>query len=233
MKIINLEKIDSTNEHLKRKYQTLPSRTCVIAKIQTAGKGRRGHLWQSHDYQNMTVSFLYKDIDDIQNAWKYTLIAAKSVVELLKQNQIYATIKWPNDVYVNDSKICGILVETILDSDLKGIIIGIGLNVNNANPYICMKDITGNYYDITELLLKLIICLNTNMDLYQNCHFIDILEYVNHYSYLKDKWVKYKEYGYVSFKRVTENGLVEFVDRKNNIYQEMMNVITLSADELI
>ena len=97
MKIITLKEVDSTNEYLKREYQRLPVHACVIAQRQTAGKGRRGHVWQSQDYQNMTVSFLYKDIHDIQDCWKYTLIAAKSVVEFLKAEGIQSTIKWPNE----------------------------------------------------------------------------------------------------------------------------------------
>lgn len=230
MKIVTLKEVDSTNDYLKREYQTLPIHTCVLSKKQTAGKGRRGHIWQSQDGQNMTVSFLYKDINHLQEAWKYTLIAAKSVVELLKQEGIVATIKWPNDIYVNDSKLCGILVETILEPDLKGVIVGIGLNVNDARPYLSMKDITGKDYDITQLLLQLIQYMNQNVNLYQNHRFLDILEYINHHSYLKNQWIHYKNYGSVCFLKITQQGYVEFIDKKQQVYQEMVNEITLSKD---
>lgn len=228
MKIIVLDEIDSTNDYLKREYRNMPAYTCVLAKKQTAGKGRRGHIWQSDDNQNLTVSFLYKDIENVQDVWKYTLIAAKSIMELLMENDINTKIKWPNDIYVNDQKICGILVETILDPDLKGVIIGIGLNVNHATPYICMKDITKKHYDVTELLLQLILYLNQNMELYYNHCFFNILKYVNDLSYLKDKWIKYKDYGMVNFQKLNEQGKIEFIDKKGNVYQEMINVITLS-----
>ena len=228
MKIITLKEVDSTNEYLKREYQRLPVDTCVIAQRQTAGKGRRGHVWQSQDYQNMTVSFLYKDIENIQDCWKYTLISAKSIVELLNNEGIEAMIKWPNDIYVNDSKICGILVETILEPDLKGIVVGIGLNVNQASPYLCMKDITQKHYDIAQLLLQLIIYMNQNIELYQNNQFDDILKYANQHAYLKDKWVQYKDYGSVRFIRITQQGFIEFEDRNHHIYQEMINEISLS-----
>lgn len=229
MKIIVLDEIDSTNEYLKREYQNMSTYTCVLAKKQIAGKGRRGHCWQSHDNQNLTVSFLYKDIENIQDAWKYTLIAAKSIMELLDKNSIKTKIKWPNDIYVNDQKICGILVETILEPDLKGVIIGIGLNVNYAKPYICMQDITKKHYDITALLLQLILYLNQNMGLYYNQHFLTVLEYVNDLSYLKDKWINYKDYGMVNFQKLSSIGKVEFIDEKGNIHQEMINFITLSS----
>lgn len=228
MKIIILDEVDSTNEYLKREYKNMSTYTCVLAKKQLAGKGRRGHHWQSQNKQNLTVSFLYKDIKNIQDAWKYTIIAAKSVMELLNENDIQTTIKWPNDIYVNHQKICGILVETIYDSTLKGIIIGIGLNVNNASPYICMKDITKRQYEIEELLLHLILYLNHNMELFYHDQFSSILKYVNDFSYLKDKWVVYKNYGSVNFIRLNKNGFVEFVDSQGNVYQDMINVISLS-----
>ena len=121
----------------------------------------------------------------------------KSVVEFLKAEGIQSTIKWPNDIYVYDLKICGILVETILDPDLNGIIVGIGLNVNYAYPYLCMKDITQKRYDISQLLLQLIHYFNQNIELYQNHQFDDILKYTNLHAYLKNKWVHYKNYGFV------------------------------------
>lgn len=228
MKIIVLDEIDSTNEYLKREYDKLPIHTCVLAKKQKAGKGRRDHIWQSQKNQNMTVSFLYKDIDDVQEAWKYTIIGAKSIIELLAENNIEASIKWPNDIYANDQKICGILVETILEPDLKGIVIGIGLNVNHAKPYICMKDITKKQYEIIELLLQLILLMNQNIELYNHQQFSDILNKMNRLSYLKEKWVRYKDYGLVCFQELNESGMVEFIDKKGNKYQETINVITLS-----
>lgn len=231
MKIIILDEIDSTNEYLKREYQKLPVHTCVLAKKQIAGKGRRGHFWQSQENQNMTVSFLDKDIQNIEDAWKYTIIAAKSVMELLKKNNIYSTVKWPNDIYVNDQKICGILVETILDLDLKGIVVGIGLNVNYAKPYICMKDVTKIQYEISELLLQLILYFNQNIELLYQNQFSQILKYVNQMSYLKDKWIDYKGHGLVCFRKLNEQGEVEFIDKLGNVYQEIMNVITLSDDK--
>ena len=74
-----------------------------------------------------------------------TQLSTCSVVGLLDRYRIKATIKWPNDIYVDGKKICGILVETILDPDLKGVIVGIGLNVN-GNEYQSMKQTTGKTY---------------------------------------------------------------------------------------
>ena len=133
MKLIELEEVDSTNDYLKREYKNLPMQACVTTKHQTKGRGRNGHVWQSHPNENLIMSFLFKDFHKIEDAWKMTQLATCSVVGLLDRNRIKATIKWPNDIYVDGKKICGILVETILDPDLKGVIVGIGLNVNNED----------------------------------------------------------------------------------------------------
>ena len=61
MKLIELEEVDSTNDYLKREYQNLPMQTCVTAKYQTKGRGRNGHVWESHANENLIMSFLFKD----------------------------------------------------------------------------------------------------------------------------------------------------------------------------
>ena len=53
MKLIELEEIDSTNDYLKREYQNLPMQACVTAKYQTKGRGRNGHVWESHANENL------------------------------------------------------------------------------------------------------------------------------------------------------------------------------------
>lgn len=227
MKIIVLDEVDSTNEYVKKNYHELPMCACVQAKKQISGKGRRGHVWSSND-QNLTVSFLYKDITNIMEAWKYTMISAASVIDLLKKYGIQAKIKWPNDIYVGDDKICGMLIETILDPDLKGIISGIGVNVNDARPYICMKDFLHKECDIKEVLANLIVSMNHYMDMYYRGQFDYILEKLNQSSYLKGKWIDYQNYGKISFLKVNERGMVEYIDEHDQIHQMLVNEITLS-----
>ena len=70
MKLIELEEVDSTNDYLKREYQNLPMQTCVTAKYQTKGRGRNGHVWESHANENLIMSFLFKDFHKIEDAWK-------------------------------------------------------------------------------------------------------------------------------------------------------------------
>lgn len=229
MKIIRLDEVDSTNEYIKKIYQQLPACACVQAKRQTSGKGRRGHVWSSSN-QNLAVTFLYKDITDIQEAWKYTMISAASVIDVLGKYGIEAKIKWPNDIYAGDQKICGMLVETILDPDLKGIISGIGINVNDARPYICMKDIIHQECDINEVLASLIVSMNHHMEMYYHGQFDVILDELNRRSYLKGKWLDYRDYGRISFLKINVQGMVEYIDENNQIHQMLVNEITLSQN---
>ena len=95
MKLIELEEVDSTNDYLKREYKNLPMQACVTTKHQTKGRGRNGHVWQSHPNENLIMSFLFKDFHKIEDAWKMTQLATCSVVGLLDRNRIKATIKQP------------------------------------------------------------------------------------------------------------------------------------------
>ena len=72
---------------------------------------------ESLSYENLIMIFFFKDFHKIVDCWKMTQLGTCSVVGLLDRNRIKATIKWPNDIYVDGKKICGILVETILDPD--------------------------------------------------------------------------------------------------------------------
>ena len=230
MKLIELEEVDSTNDYLKREYQNLPDQVCVVTKYQTKGRGRNGHIWESQPNENLIMSFLFKDFKNMEDAWKITQLAACSVVGLLERNRIKAMIKWPNDIYVDGKKICGILTETILDPDLKGIIIGIGLNVNDTK-YQSMKQVTGKSYKVSKIAVGLKTFILIYYNLYQTNQFHKILEYANSISYLKDKWVVYKDYGEVCFQQLLEDGTVLFIDRNGKIYKQVINEISLHNDE--
>lgn len=227
MKIIILDEVDSTNEYLKKEYTHLPVHTCLQAVCQTAGKGRRNHIWASRA-DNLTVSFLYRDITDIQEAWKYTMIAARSVIAMLKSYGLDALIKWPNDIYVGHQKICGILTETILDPNLQGIVIGIGINVNDAKPYLSMKELLHVHIDVSEVLVRLIELMERYMEQYQLGNFTKILNELNEHAYLLGKWIQYQDYGMITFLGINEEGLAEYLNQNGEKNTMVINEITLS-----
>ena len=147
--IIWSECVDSTNEEAKRRLSSLDNLSVLSVLSQTKGRGHEGNVWLSEPGANLLFSIVLKfageDIRDSQrrlqvssvNAYDQFVIsqiASISVVDLLAAHEIQARIKWPNDIYVDDKKICGILIEnTVKGKWLSSSIIGIGLNVNQRN----------------------------------------------------------------------------------------------------
>lgn len=132
MEIVYIDIVSSTNDEVA-------SRNCggmlIYSDYQTKGRGQRGNSWESKAGENLTFSFLLKP-DSMKADRQFTIskIVALSVVNTLERYGILADVKWPNDIYVGDKKISGILIENVLSSSgyLSKIICGVGLNVNQT-----------------------------------------------------------------------------------------------------
>lgn len=157
-KIVHIDETDSTNRWLKDHGEG----TMVVATdYQTAGKGCGSNAWESERGKNLTFSMLIHP-DGITAREQFHITEAVSVA-LCKTLQPYiynkVEIKWPNDIYVEDRKLCGILIENRLQGNvIVDCIIGIGLNVNQRvflsdapNP-VSMYQLTGQELDRDELL---------------------------------------------------------------------------------
>lgn len=142
--IIWLESVDSTNEECRRRISDIDNLSVVAALSQTSGRGQRGNVWLSEAGQNLTFSIVLKfpakglnaEMEPILAYDQFVLseITSLAIVDLLADFGIEAKIKWPNDIYVGDRKICGMLIENSLRGEwLQHSIIGIGLNVNQRN----------------------------------------------------------------------------------------------------
>ena len=160
--IIWLERVDSTNDEARRHISEIDNLSVVSALEQTKGRGQRGNRWSSQPGENLTFSLVVKDFRIKANEQSaISQATALSLVDLLSRHEIKARIKWPNDIYAGDEKICGILIENSLKgSEIDWSIIGIGLNVNQTafpedlpNPT-SMKLCTGNSnpYNTREIL---------------------------------------------------------------------------------
>lgn len=125
---IILDEVTSTNEYLKQYYKQLPSGVVVFAKTQIQGKGRLSRTWKSEE-GNLYMSILKKDLPRT-TIFQEMMNVSVSVVRLLKEYDIQAYIKYPNDIIVGTKKICGILMESIGYKVLEYLIIGIGVNIN-------------------------------------------------------------------------------------------------------
>ncbi len=124
--------LESTNDYgkiLSEKQKV--HGTLIVADTQTAGKGRRGRVWQSPKGSSVSMSLCLEPKLPTERAAGLTLVMALSVASAIEEvTGEKAMIKWPNDVVLNGKKICGILTEMFLRERDYVVIIGVGINVN-------------------------------------------------------------------------------------------------------
>jgi BirA family biotin operon repressor/biotin-[acetyl-CoA-carboxylase] ligase len=131
--IQRLDSIDSTNlEALRQAKAGAPEGLCIVAREQTRGRGRLDRSWQSPPDAGLYMSLLLRPTFAM-TAWPLiTLMAALAVYEsLMKACELRADIKWPNDLCVNDRKLCGILAETVETALGPAAVVGIGINLSS------------------------------------------------------------------------------------------------------
>ena len=124
--------LDSTQEYGKELAKTESVHgTLIVADTQTAGKGRRGRIWQSPKGTTISMSLCLEPKISVEHISGLTLVMALAVAEAIKElTGSEPQIKWPNDIVVNDKKICGILTELRFQKGKGIVIIGVGINVN-------------------------------------------------------------------------------------------------------
>jgi BirA family biotin operon repressor/biotin-[acetyl-CoA-carboxylase] ligase len=159
--------------------EELPHGYCVSADFQTSGHGQATNRWESEDGKNLLFSLLLRPtVIPAAEQFVITELVTLAIINALQdyiRQQI--TIKWPNDIYVGDKKLCGILIENALcGSTIDTCIVGIGININQElfvsdapNP-VSLKQLNGRDNDRGEILAEI----------YQNI--------LNYYDYLADNW---------------------------------------------
>ena len=160
MKIIWYNTIESTNSAMEISRRTLKDREVWAARFQSAGKGQKGNVWCSNPGENLTFS-LYLKHKAIAARDQFVICQSVSlgVCDYLAAKGVAASIKWPNDIYVGDRKICGILISNIVGGEaLTDTVAGVGINLNQRefpdwipNP-ISLSQLTGNIYVIEDEL---------------------------------------------------------------------------------
>lgn len=134
MNIINFEKLDSTNAYAKKNIETLADKTVISTNIQTNGYGRFNRQWVDLGAENIYMTFVLKPSEDLKEVYaNLTQFLSICLCKQLEELELTPQIKWPNDVIINGKKVCGILAETVIKSGkLKGIALGIGVNLNTS-----------------------------------------------------------------------------------------------------
>jgi BirA family biotin operon repressor/biotin-[acetyl-CoA-carboxylase] ligase len=164
----------SNNEAIRLASSGAPEGMVVVCREQTAGRGQRDNRWESAPGDNLTVSLILRPVD---MATDELFILSKTfsiaVVETLRLYGVYASIKWPNDIYVGTRKIAGILIEhSFFGNELTFSVIGLGLNVNQTVfaamdivPTSIAAETGQNRYDTSEILS---LALNSFSSLYKS-----------------------------------------------------------------
>ncbi len=163
-KVIRLSEIDSTNNYAAQqvKENGVLDGLVIIADYQLAGKGQRSRSWESEKGKNLLCSIvLNPNFIDVSNQFilnKAIALAVLKAAEMICPGA-FLRIKWPNDIYMEDKKLAGILIEsTINGSQIGSLIVGIGMNVNQlkfevgGRPAISISQELGNEIPVEAVL---------------------------------------------------------------------------------
>ncbi|MEP7230716.1 MAG: biotin--[acetyl-CoA-carboxylase] ligase [Ginsengibacter sp.] len=219
-KFIILETVDSTNNYAMGLVQNdlAESGDAVFAMEQTAGKGRRGKNWESNKGQNVVLTVI-SDMKWLPVFSQFQLSVAVSMAchdFFTAYTKTEIKIKWPNDIFMNDRKAGGILIENVLQGNLwQWAIIGIGLNINqeefessNSNA-ISLKQMTHKSYDAVSVSKELHENVLDKIASLKNGGYSKMLSAYNSNLFAKNKKVKLRK-GNITFEttieRVSSNG---------------------------
>ena len=163
--IIHLTETHSTNSAIAAHAKQYPASTIVAlyTDFQTQGRGQQGNTWESNKGENILLSLHFTPALPANRQFGISKAVALGVMDFVKTyTSLPIYIKWPNDIYVGNNKIAGILIEnTLMGHQLCNCTVGIGLNVNQTqfsanipNP-ISLRNITGITYNIEECVHSL------------------------------------------------------------------------------
>ena len=158
--MIKVNEVGSTNAELLEHADEHEHGTVLCARRQTAGRGRYQRTWKSQN-GGLYFSVLLKDQNHIASIYPFVLLSALAVVRSIQSCATQGVaIKWPNDIYINHRKVCGILAESSTRGNSTTVVIGIGINVNNRvahlkdlrNPAVSLKECRDENIDLNNLL---------------------------------------------------------------------------------
>lgn len=163
--LIFFENLPSTNSQaaLLIRTENLPEGTVVYTNFQSAGRGYSDNAWESEDGKNLLISIiLLPSFIKASDQFYISMAVSLGICDFLARYIPICSIKWPNDIYVDNDKIAGILIENaIVSGQIEHSIAGIGLNINQEkfvssapNP-VSLRQISGSTYDLKTCLTQL------------------------------------------------------------------------------
>lgn len=227
-KIVHLKEIDSTNRYMMDWVaRDRPEEgTMVISDFQTAGRGVDENRWESEHGRNLTFSFvLYPHFLAIEAQFYLNKAISLGVYDLVREmipGNIKVSIKWPNDIYVGDHKVAGILIQNGVKSNrFDSCVVGIGLNVNQegfgqdvSNP-VSLKMVTGIESDLQMILDRMNIRLKERLKLLKEGSKQDLDE-----QYLKVLY-RFRELAAFHYKGENIHAMISGVNRYGQLLLEI------------
>jgi len=200
--IIWLDEIDSTNNYLKNYVPVSDEKiSVVVADYQKSGRGQGDNIWESEIGKNLLFSILvYPVMVPVHCQFLLSMAEALAVKEALDKYTDGITLKWPNDIYWNDKKIGGTLIETTLGGGhIKNCIFGTGIDVNQTefkssapNP-VSLKNILGNDIDRKKLMDEIVDSFTKYYAMIENGQYGDISALYHLALYRRHGFFKYRD----------------------------------------
>lgn len=233
-KIIVLREVESTNNYASQLIlsKAADEGTLVLTQFQKSGRGQAGNRWESEAGKNMLATIiLYPQFLFAGKQFMLSKIVSLSLVGFLKNKTDDVSIKWPNDIYVGNKKIAGILVEnSIKGSTLFSSLLGIGLNLNQQiflsdapNP-VSLQQITGVEYDIETVAVEILEIIFEWYRKIETGNFYEVdFAYFSHL-FRGGEWAKYSKNGNVFEAKII--GIGEFgqlqLENRDEAVEEFM-----------
>lgn len=211
--------------------------TSVYSSFQTDGRGQRGNKWESEDGKNLLFSFVVfpKELPAREH-FILLQITALALFDTLSEYTNGISIKWPNDIYWMDKKICGTLIENDLSGmNIERSISGTGVNLNQKifrsdapNP-VSLSQITGQEYDIESVLHKIMNSASGYYHMYENGESDIIRKKYFDAIYRKDGFHKYKDDNGTfdaTIEDIEKDGRLVLKDREGNVRKYLFKEVS-------
>ena len=203
--ILRFDSLASTNlEAARRASEGAAEGLCVVAREQTAGRGRLRRQWVSPKGAGLYFSILLRPQFELSSWPLLTLMASVAVHDaLLEACALETDIKWPNDILANEKKLCGILAETVETSEGRAVVVGIGINLTEYSfpkelelMATSVETAGGGRHESETLLADLIVVLGKHYE---------VLKQTNGPETIIREWCARSSYGEGKLIRVREN----------------------------
>lgn len=206
--MVILDSVDSTNNYAMGMIQNgdAADRIAVVAREQKSGKGRRGRQWLSSKDDNIILSILIQmQWQRVSQQFGLSMAVALGCIDLMsKYISDKPSIKWPNDIFINDTKAGGILIENVIRGTLwQWSVVGIGLNVNQCEfedrsfKATSLKLETGNDFDVLKLSGELYEFVLNRIASLKEGQFENILREYNENLFARGQLVRIKKENFV------------------------------------